>query len=618
MRSDFPTRTKTRFTFLIAALCLETLILPATERISAPTILRLWSTDPLIRVAADDPISGADTVHICAARGEREPIQIIVSARGADLTGIEACATSFVGPGQSSIDGVELFRVHPVPVTTSTPFAPLPPGLYPDALIPFVHPESGDPLAGARFDAVPFDLTDGSNQALWIEVFVPRDAPAGAYTSELLVTAAGGHSAAFPMSLTVWDFTLPSHPSLKSSFWMADYQMSLFYDLDWSTDAAELYRITRRYHDELLAHRLMPTRPVDVNPVFDNGQPRFDIPYPGLDTATGNIAHYVENGKMTVSNTSFWSWYPYNDPLGADRQEAQSYVGSLLQHFQTNGWEGLPYVYLFDLDEPNTAPAYQQVRDWGAFFDQVEATTGLSIPVLVTEHPTPDDPDWGSLVGAVDIWVPCCSTVWLSEDYLGNGVVADRIAAGDEVWWYTALAQMGPEWWLDHDYPDAIYGDNPPVWQIDYPPLNYRIAPWFAAHYGFTGLLYWHVAAWNADPWTDPGYHHSPGLTYNGEGQLFYPGRSDEIGFDAPVTSVRLKWLRDGMEDFEYIRMLHDLGHGAFAMDQLHAVARHMGDWEEDPALWSAARQALGIHLDALHPIFYDGFESGSSAAWSD
>ncbi len=585
---------------------------------SSHTALNLWSADPLHRVGLSDAVGGGSDVHIYCARNEWEAIQVVVSARGSGLTNVTMTMSPLIGPNGATIDRVDMYREHYVEVTTSTPFSPLPPGFYPDALIPFLHPETGDPLAGVRFDAVPFDLADGLNQPLWIDVLVPSTAPAGDYTAILTVSSDLG-SNDLAVTLTVWDFTLPDAPSLRSSFWFSDYQMDAFYDLNWQQNTAELYQITRRYYDALLDHRLMPTRPVDVNPAIDltTGLPRYDAVYPGLGTAGENLEHYVDGLEMTVSNLPFRSWWPLADPLGADRDAARAYLAAVLEHFEAKGWSGAPYSYLFDLDEPNSAAAYQLVRDWGAFFDEVEAETGRQIPMLVTEHPAPDLPEWGTLVGAVDIWVPSRDTMWVSEDYYGQGLIAERLAAGDQVWWYTALSGASAEWWPAHGNPTVIAGDNAPIWQLDYPPLNYRIAPWFATHYGFTGLLYWQVAAWYGDPWLKLEYTGSSGYIYNGDGQLLFPGRADEIGYDGPVASMRLKWLQQGMEDFEYIHWLARVGESAFAEAQIATVARDFGDWEEDHTLWQTARRQLGERLDAIGPLFLDGFESSSVDEWS-
>jgi hypothetical protein len=47
----------------------------------------------------------------------------------------------------------------------------------------------------------------------------------------------------------------------------------------------------------------------------------------------------------------------------------------------------------------------------------------------------------------------------------------------------------------------------------------------------------------------------------NGDGVLFYPGTVAKIGGtnDVPIDSIRLKLIRDGMEDYEYLKKVEDL-----------------------------------------------------------
>src|SRR5205807_10116329 len=44
----------------------------------------------------------------------------------------------------------------------------------------------------------------------------------------------------------------------------------------------------------------------------------------------------------------------------------------------------------------------------------------------------------------------------------------------------------------------------------------------------------------------------------NGDGNLFYPGNPSDIGGQdpIPVESIRLKLIRDGLQDYEYLRFL--------------------------------------------------------------
>jgi hypothetical protein len=243
---------------------------------------------------------------------------------------------------------------------------------------------------------------------------------------------------------------------------------------------------------------------------------------------------------------------PFRDPTAADRDKALQYLRSTYRYLEENGWHQGAYIYI--LDEPNDKEAYERVRQLAALVHEVDHR----IPVLCTEQTKTSDPSWGVLDQAVDIWVP----LWPLHD---EATAQVRLAAGNQLWSYTALCQ----------------GKQPsPWWQIDFPVLNYRVPLWINWHYRMTGLLYWTTVCWRdcSDPWLDqPSFRGA----YNGEGMLFYPGT--QAGFDGPVTSIRLKNIREGMEDYEYLRLLADRSGQAAADQYVAKVARSWFDWESDP-----------------------------------
>src|SRR5205814_7896009 len=71
----------------------------------------------------------------------------------------------------------------------------------------------------------------------------------------------------------------------------------------------------------------------------------------------------------------------------------------------------------------------------------------------------------------------------------------------------------------------------------------------------------------SGDPWTSQ-YNFGG----NGDGTLFYPGTPAKIGgsTEIPVESLRLKQIRDGMEDYELLAMAAKLGLG----DQAKQIAQ--------------------------------------------
>jgi len=93
------------------------------------------------------------------------------------------------------------------------------------------------------------------------------------------------------------------------------------------------------------------------------------------------------------------------------------------------------------------------------------------------------------------------------------------------------------------------------------------------------------------DVWTDPGFRNR----YNGEGYLLYPG--SEAGIFGPVPSLRLKALRDGLEDYAYFSLLAGLGDGDFVEQETAKVAHSWWKWEDDAERIYAVRSAIAKRI---------------------
>ena len=79
---------------------------------------------------------------------------------------------------------------------------------------------------------------------------------------------------------------------------------------------------------------------------------------------------------------------------------------------------------------------------------------------------------------------------------------------------------------------------------------------------------------------------------------LVYPGEA--AGLRGVAPSMRLKWLRDGVEDYEYVELLKHRGRGDWALDQVRSVARDWKHWSRSTAELEEVRLALGQELDRI------------------
>src|SRR5579885_152220 len=230
--------------------------------------------------------------------------------------------------------------------------------------------------------------------------------------------------------------------------------------------------------------------------------------------------------------------------------------------------------YDYSADEISLCPnLYPTMTQWA------QNMHAAGVENLVTMAPDPALFNDGSGTGrsVVDIWV------MLPVQYDGDvSNVSAALQKGDSAWSYNTLVQ------------DAYS----PKWEIDFDPINFRIQPGFISQsLGLTGLLYWRVDDFTPNAWSNPnnqGWFSSN--NYPGEGMLVYPGAS--VGLNQVVPSMRLKWIRDGVEDYEYLQLLKQ-SNPALAAQIANSVGANWSNWTRDANAVEQARIQAGNAIQA-------------------
>jgi hypothetical protein len=153
-----------------------------------------------------------------------------------------------------------------------------------------------------------------------------------------------------------------------------------------------------------------------------------------------------------------------------------------------------------------------------------------------------------------------------------------------------------------------------PTYAIDSDGTRNRAMEWMSFTYDMQGELYYEVtmAYFSGDPWVN-----QTAFGGTGDGTLFYPGTPAKIGgqTEIPVESLRLKGIRDGMEDYELLNLAKQLGLG----DQAKAIAQ--GVYPKtylattSPAALDSARSELAaLILHALGKDVQQGNGCGTTA----
>jgi hypothetical protein len=526
--------------------------------------ISVYVADEFARVRPRDSPGHKAAAVLNAARNGYAPFQIIVHAGTDGLKRVNAVADRLTPKrGSRAIppDRITLYREHYIQVRKLSPKSNGARGWYPDALIPFLDPSTGKPPKNARFAAAPFDIAPNSNQPLWVDVLAPQDAAPGKYTGAITISAEGISPQRVPIELTIWDFTLPETPSMRTYFGDAEVDALLPPQITagGGREAAGQRALKTAYAEVMARHRIS-------SPI-----PRFLMPKVNEDGSIDpqptdvELKQWIERFHITGFPVPFLgkegqTWQ--GDLSGPDRDRNARYLRSIYAYLRARHWDKMAYVYI--ADEPNSQEAYDSVRARSKFVREV--APGLK--VLCTRGPQVRNPPWGSLVGFVDIWVP----LW---PIFEEAAVKKRQSAGEEIWSYTALCQGR---------------QDTPFWELDFPLLNYRIPMWISWRFGITGLLYWSATNWasSRDIWTNPVTYEN---LYNMEGSLLYPGA--DAGVQGFITSIRLKQIREGLEDYEYLNILAKQQGRAVAQRLVKKIARNWHDWDTDARHLLEAREEI-------------------------
>lgn len=380
-------------------------------------------------------------------------------------------------------------------------------------------------------------------QPFWLEAAAAPDQRPGIYRGAVTVRADElPEPLRIPITVEVWNFRLPSKNSLPLAMTgiyeeginaplfvpgIGDEDVQLFKKFirnectqsELTAAAAELVAAVERYETFIASHRI----PVDN--IYRRRPPRPE-----------KLAEWL-NGSNTVLNL-----FCYEDPAQL------GWFDAVMPTVERHGWQRRVYTYGFDEIHHSQFPAaFAAYRALKAKYPWLQTMT------------TAYDDSFGvesGLDDLVDIWVPL-TTVYEQKQ---AEIVAAR-KRGKQIWTYVAMTPAPPSMNL----------------LLETPAVGTRMLPGFWAYQsGIDGFLYYLLTNYHASvrsvnaagvaveggeqPWPEPlrggSYTNLNGRSYrnyNGDGMLVYPGER------GPLASLRLKFFRDGLEDYEYLALLEQM-----------------------------------------------------------
>jgi hypothetical protein len=586
--------------------------LPSIDANAADYPSNIWITDTMQKVRQDSGSPGmSHWGTFYGTQNEFVDFQVHVHAPKDGIANLRVATSDFVNQRtgtriSASSTNIIVYREAYINVTghltsvANTFYNSF--GRYPDILIPSV-----DPYFHQTTNAWPFTVAANQNQSAWIDVLIPPNASSGYYLGSIAVHDGRTTLATLPVILAVWQWPgkgyMPSTASLSSDLSDAGSQAMCIQSYG-SYTACGSYPGSRGNYDTAVA-----VTNADAGAMFlDHRWSFYDHPYASdnfskLDTwygpylsgnGTGHVATLLSGAKVTGITT-----------VGNQPSDFQSWVTK----FQTRRWSSLLYSYT--ADEPGSRDQWTQVNAWGraahattpalstlVTTDLAKATSNNAlnnIDILVVED-VPMEPFGGSLQrNSYNAWLSGTSgptrRLWRYTSCDGGGSCSNG-APGDKT----------------RSYPNL---------DVDGKPAANRVGEWLTFLHNQSGELYYDaVLCWGqprycngaSDPWE--GVYASGGW---GDGTLVYPGTTAHLG--AGVTtpiwlpSVRLKHMRDGMQDYEYMHVLTNAG-------RREIVEQSIGNWIENSYTFEtsgtglqSARLAFGR---ALHQLTYPDVSASS------
>ncbi|HUU30279.1 MAG TPA: hypothetical protein VM123_20935 [archaeon] len=579
----------------------------------------IYETAPLGDLLAKNWVYDTESVSLHAARGEYVSFQLVIR-NNADtaLKDIIIEMKPFTQSGSALEVEPELFLEWAVQVkehTSGYERGSLGGGWYPDALIPLEFIQQDLSRMKNRL-TYPLELPDFHNRVdsqryllIWVDQYIPFErekAPAGVYSSELTVSI-GGQRKSLPVKLKVWNFAIPRENKFAGNLQHEGFLRRMDERLELS-----VYQLFKR-------HRIVP-----VDPTYT---PSISVSPDGKVTIDWST-HDERLGKY-FSGEAFTDKYGYSGPGYGEPIELYVLPFDVYGKYGTSGWPdiGKPdvereparqavyieairqvrehmlsminpektklIVYLNGLDESYFPEAWDRMDFYGKLFDKYFPETFFRVDGSYNEEAMKVIHD------AIDYW--CCHTIGYNLETI------------------QAYRKLGIKDWL---YGPMLYESEKNGWSgsstfTDLPLVNERAISWSCWKYRTLTFCSWGIgsgweAAWyNSETFKDIFRDHGEGplcfRLYNGNAmEIYAPGVIPNV--NAPCPSIRLKTMRDGVEEYEFFRMLSELDKGTERADAVvnRIIKQPFGEksignleiWDYNPANWDAARIEIGEMIE--------------------
>jgi hypothetical protein len=482
-------------------------------------------TDQKFKKQIPPNIAGSSGQKITSWKGERVNLQMLVWS-SEDINKIEITPEALKGPGASTIP-TENVNVHPVRYVLSDEFLTGCGHRDKDTIPAYL-------VADILENNLPFDLKEKTTRPVWITIDIPANATNGSYHGEIEIKSSKGNSQTLSLTLDVLDLTLPS-PSdwtFHLDLWQNPFSIARLHNTElWSEEHLQvcgpylkmLAQAGQKSITTSILHRPWGGQTYDhfesMIQWTHQGENQWSFDYEVFDKwvelamdagITNQINCYSMvpwGNRVRYFDTDSAGYVTKTVKPGSEEFKSlwKPFLTNFRNHLKEKGW----------LSITNIAMDERHVEEMKNTIDFIhEVTPEFNIALAGNYHEEIAD----------DLKDLCV----FHNPELNTQIITDRKEKGLITTFYTSCA--APE------HPNNFTFS---------PPAEQTLIGWYAAAKGFDGFLRWAYNSWVKDPLMDSRFITWPaGDTYQ-----IYPG---------PLSSIRFEKLREGIQDFEKIRIIRE------------------------------------------------------------
>ena len=459
-----------------------------------------------------------------------------------------------------------------------------------------------------------FTISANTNQSIWADIYVPKNAPPGVYQGTVTVKENGTATHAIPVSLTVRDFALPDYPSAPTMLYISDEDINYrylgsSYIEQGTSDYQKSFAIINRHFQVAHRHKIsLIDNYKEVSQMNEAWKGRLDgtlfngsAGYDGPGVGLGNNVY-------SIGTYGGWTWgESWQEDSKADMW---SNTNAWVDWFTGQAFTTPTEYFLYLIDESDD---YATTEKWARWMDD-NPGSGKNLMSMATvssptgwqnSMPSLDIPASSISLGMTDLWESAVTSLVQNPGkrfyyYNGSRPASGSFATEDDG---VALRVNG---WIQHKkkidrwfYWEGTYYDN---YQCDqgHTDVFNRAQTFGCKDAGLDTEFARGEYGWNYT---------------NGDGVLFYPGTdrhytAESYGVEGPIVSLRMKHWRRGIQDADYLALaaaVNPEATEAIVQRMVPTVLWEYGveneddptyvhtdiSWSTDPEKWEAAREEL-------------------------